>query len=135
MGFAKQDLRDRTFEFSVRVLRLCSSLSAGSEIGVIRRQLIRAASSVGANYRAARRAKSRKDFISKLSIVEEEADECIYWISLLEEMGCSRQETAWLKGEANEILAMIVASKKTVKRNLKNQTSHSRYELRSSKPD
>jgi four helix bundle protein len=114
----KRDLRARTFDFSARVLHTCASLSQGSEIGVIKRQLIRAATSVGANYRAAGRGKSRRDFISKLSIVEEEADECIYWLSLLESMGCKGIEVDWLKKEANEIVSIIVASKKTAKRNL-----------------
>jgi four helix bundle protein len=93
-------------------------LSVGSETGTIKRQLVRAATSVGANYRAARRARSRKDFISKLSIVEEEADECVYWLSLLGEMGCDGEELTWLKGDANEIVAIIVASKKTARSRL-----------------
>jgi len=79
---------------------------------VIKRQLVRAATSVGANYRAACRAKSKKDFISKLSLVEEEADECTYWISLLEKMGQEGKEMECLKNEAGEIVAMVVASKK-----------------------
>jgi four helix bundle protein len=117
MESPNRDLLERTYEFSVRALRLCSSLTAGSETGVIKRQLIRAATSVGANYRAARRAKSRRDFLSKLSIVEEEADECIYWISLLEATGTTGEEMTWLKREADEIVAIIVASKKTAKKN------------------
>jgi four helix bundle protein len=104
--------------FSARVIQLCASLSQGTEIGVIKRQLIRAATSVGANYRAAGRGKSRRDFISKLSTVEEEADECIYWISLLESMGCKGTEIDFLKKEADEIVSIIVASKKTAKRRI-----------------
>ncbi len=115
MNDENRNLQTRTFEFSSAVLKMSAALAPGLEIGVIKRQLIRAATSVGANYRAACRAKSKKDFVSKLSIVEEEADECLYWISMLEEMGQKQMIPNHLKNEANEILAMIVASKKTAK--------------------
>ncbi|MFZ0427357.1 MAG: four helix bundle protein, partial [Acidobacteriota bacterium] len=70
---------------SAAILRLCRSLPPGCEIGVIKRQLLRAGTSVGSNYRAAQRAKSRRDFIHKLGTVEEEADECAFWLDLLTE--------------------------------------------------
>ena len=66
-----RDLMDRTFNFARGVLQFCSQLPQGNETGIIKRQLVRAATSVGANYRAARRAKSRRDFLFKLSTVEE----------------------------------------------------------------
>ena len=113
-----KDLLERTFNFSARALRFCNSLGNGSGTAVIKNQLLRAATSVGANYRAARRARSRKDFISKLAVVEEEADECIYWLSMLEENGITGDEVTWLKIEANEIAAIMVASRKTAKKNL-----------------
>jgi len=109
-------LLDRTFNFSSKSLRLCNSLSRGSGITVIKNQLLRASTSVGANYRAARRARSRKDFISKLAVVEEEADECVYWFSMLEEAGVTGTEITWLKREADEIAAIMVASRKTASR-------------------
>ena len=77
------DLLERTRSFAIRALRLCSHLPPGTEVALIKRQLLRAATSVGANYRASRRARSRREFVAKLSIVEEEADECLYWLDLL----------------------------------------------------
>jgi len=112
MSQENKNLLIRTYEFASSVLIISTSLPQGLEIGVIKRQLVRAATSVGANYRAACRAKSKKDFISKLSLVEEEADECTYWISLLEKMGQEGKEMECLKNEAGEIVAMVVASKK-----------------------
>jgi len=81
------DLKDRTKRFAVEVIRFCSTLPEKREYRNIQSQLTRCGSSVGANYRAACRARSKADFISKLSIVEEEADESIYWLELLEEIG------------------------------------------------
>ena len=111
-------LLDRTFDFSSRSLKLCNSLGRGSGITVIKNQLLRASTSVGANYRAAKRARSRKDFVSKLAVVEEEADECVYWFSMLEEAGVNGAEITWLKREADEIVAIMVASRKTAARKL-----------------
>jgi four helix bundle protein len=83
---------------------------------VIARQLLRSATSVGANYRAACRARSPQEMFSKLSIVEEEADECLYWIELLHESKMAPgQALRPLHDSANEILAMTVASKKTLR--------------------
>ena len=81
------DLADRTKQFAVAVLRFCARLPANAGIRVVRDQLARSGSSVGANYRAARRSKSLADFIHKLSIVEEEADESAYWLEVLGELG------------------------------------------------
>ena len=78
------DLKARTQEFALRVIRLVESLPKGRGVcEVIGRQLLRCATSVGANYRAACRGKSAPDFIAKLGIVEEETDECLYWFELL----------------------------------------------------
>ena len=82
------------------------------------RQLISCSSSVGANYRASQRAKSTADFINKLKIVEEEADESIYWLELFQEvLDPRKKEIKILKKEANELLAIIVASIKTARKN------------------
>jgi four helix bundle protein len=84
---------------------------------VIGKQLLRSATSIGANYRAACRGKSPADVISKLSIVEEEADETIYWMELLiESRLVPTSKLASLMSETNEIVAMIVASIKTLRR-------------------
>lgn len=120
------DLAERTKRFAVAVLRFCARLPAKKEFQVVRGQLGRSGSSVGANYRAARRSKSLADFINKLSIVEEEADESAYWLELLGELGLADDaERIRLYGEANQLAAIMVASKKTAR------TSPSRAVLRS----
>jgi len=110
------DLRLGTKVFAVRVIRLVKTLTSDKASDVIGRQLLRSACSVGANYRAARRGRSKAEFIAKLGIVEEEADECIYWLELLVEAGLMKLNMlAPLMNEANEITAMIVASIKKAK--------------------
>ena len=79
----KNELKDRFKQFALRVIQLCQSLPKDAVSNVIRNQLLRAGTSVGANYRAACRAKSTADFIYKLQIVEEELDESLYWIKFL----------------------------------------------------
>ena len=115
------DLKRRTRTFAVDVVRFCAALSNNTATVIISRQLLRSATSVGANYRSARRAQSRKDFIAKLAIVEEEADETLYWMELLSELGVTNKpELQRLTKEAHEILSIIVASKKTVRSKLNN---------------
>lgn len=110
------DLKDRTKQFAIDVIRYCSTLPQKQEFWVITKQLIRSASSVGANYRSACRAKSKPDFIAKLSIVEEEADESMYWMELLEALADeNNRELLRLKDEANQLVSIIVASKKTAR--------------------
>ena len=111
-----QDLQARTKKFAVDVVRFCSHLPQKQEFWIIGKQLMRCGTSVGANYRSACRAKSRPDFINKLSIVEEEADESIFWFELLGELGISQdKELLRLKDEANQLVAIVVASKKTAR--------------------
>jgi four helix bundle protein len=98
------------------VIRLCRDLPHSQECRVISNQLIRAAASVGANYRAACRGKSSADFINKISVVEEEADESIYWLELLGELGVTGEELSRLRREGDELVAIVVASKKTARR-------------------
>ena len=115
-----KDLKDRTKQFAIDIIHLCSSLPQKEEFRVIGRQLIRSATSVGANYRSARRAKSQRDFLAKLSIVEEEADESLYWLELLEGLGLRENEVLLkMKDEADQLVAIVVASKKTVRAKLK----------------
>jgi four helix bundle protein len=84
----------------------------------IGRQLLRAGASVGANYRAAVRGRSRGDFVSRMGIVEEECDEALYWIDVLVEVGvASSKRVEQLRTEANEIIAIIVSSIKTARKN------------------
>ena len=79
------------------------------------KQLLRSGTSVGANYRAACRARSSAEFISKMGIVEEEADESVYWLELLADSGISVRDTPNLMKEANELLAISVSSIRTAK--------------------
>lgn len=113
-------LLHRTKQFALRVIRLVESLPNKRSADVIGKQLLRSATSVGANYRAARRGRSVAEFRAKLGIVEEESDECLYWLELLGESGLVRPELlSNLTQEANEILAMTVASIRTAKRGTK----------------
>jgi four helix bundle protein len=106
----------RTKHLALKVIELVGGLPAGKTGDILGRQLLRAGTSVGANYRAACRGKSVADMISKLSIVEEEADETIYWLELLDESRLTPPERlAWLLKESDELLAMTVASIKTLR--------------------
>lgn len=106
----------RTKTFALRVVRMIQSLPKDDVSHVLSKQLLRSATSVGANYRAARRARSRAEFLAKLGIVEEEADETIYWLELIAETGCVKaQRLDGLLEEANELLAIIVSSIKTAR--------------------
>ncbi|NER79928.1 MAG: four helix bundle protein [Leptolyngbya sp. SIO1D8] len=120
--------KQRTKKLALRVLRLVESLPRKTSTNVIRKQLLRCATSVGANYRSACRAKSTADLIAKLSVVEEEADECLYWLELLVEAGeLPETKVKSLMAETNEILAMTVASIKTLrykKANLKSKIAN-----------
>ena len=108
------DMKLRTKRFALDVIELVSKLPKTTEGRVVGYQLIRSGTSVGANYRAACRAKSKADFISKLGIVEEEADESCYWLELIiEGKILPEEQVASLLEEANEITAIIVASRKT----------------------
>ena len=105
------ELKKRTLKFSAAVARFCAPLHSDFVLRNYANQLIRASSSVGANYRAACRAKSANDFINKLKIVEEECDECMFFMELINEIEPNRkQETEPLLSEANELLSIFVAS-------------------------
>jgi four helix bundle protein len=112
-----ENLKDRTKKFALRVIEFVESLPSGKTINVIGRQLLRSGTSVGANYRSACRAKSRADFINKLNIVEEEADESLFWMELLIESNLVKtNEIKPLYDEANELLSIVIASIKTAKK-------------------
>ncbi len=111
------ELKDRTKRFALRVVRLCAALPRNRVTDVLARQLLRAATSVGANYRAACRARSRADFVSKMGIVEEEADESVYWIEMVVESGqVERKRVSELLKEAGELTAIAAAFRKTARR-------------------
>ena len=112
----KEVLKNRTKTFAIDCWQLCSRFPVSREYNAYCNQLIRCSSSVGANYRAACRAKSTADFINKLKIVEEEADESMYFIELLLEVSNKEHiEMRRLLGEANELLSIVVASIKTMR--------------------
>ena len=119
------DFKKRTKAFALRCIRLAESLPESATGRVIARQLLRCATSVGANYRSACRAKSRADFIAKMRIVEEECDESLYWMELLIES--DKMEAALLNDlvkEADEILSLVVASIKTARSRKESPTSN-----------
>ena len=110
-----KNLQDRTKKFAIDIIRLCNSLPDRSDYKVISHQLLRSGTAVGANYRAACHCHSKAAFIAKLSIVEEEADESLFWLELIEELGCINSESTRLKDEADQLTAIFIASKKTAK--------------------
>jgi len=112
----RQHLHYRTKQLALRVIKMTETLPDSRAANVIARQILRSATSVGANYRASMRAKSTADRIHKLKIVEEEADETLYWLELLVEANIVSQNLLQgLMAETNEILAMTVASIKTLR--------------------
>lgn len=114
------DLKKRTRRFSLNVISFTEKLPRSRTIDVIARQLLRSATSVGANYRAACRAKSVADFVAKMGTVEEEADETIYWLELLMESGAARNGGLQpLLDEANQLVAIAVSSIRTARKRLK----------------
>jgi four helix bundle protein len=113
----QEEMKRRTKQFALRVIRLVESLPKGRTADVLGRQLLRSGTSVGANYRAACRARSTADFISKMCIVEEEADESLFWMELLIESGIVKiEKLESLMKEADELLAITVASINTAKK-------------------
>ena len=105
------EFKRRTKDFALRVIKLVRSLPNTREADVLGRQLLRSATSVAANYRAACRGRSTADFINKLGIVEEEADESLFWMELIVESGLvTSTKLSALMREANEITAITVAS-------------------------
>jgi four helix bundle protein len=110
------EFKKRTKQFGLRVVKLCDALPSKRSADVIGKQLLRSGLSVGSNYRAACRAKSRKDMIAKLAIVEEEADESIHWLEMVVDTGLmDKSDLEALTDEGNQIVKMIVASIKTLR--------------------
>jgi four helix bundle protein len=115
---SEPDLKKRTKEFALRILKLVDALPKTTAGRALASQIVRSGTSVAANYRAACRAKSTADFIAKMSIVEEEADETLFWLELLEESALvTAAKLTAIKQEANELIAITVASIKTARRN------------------
>ena len=117
MNSQPEQLRDRTKAFALRVVRLFRSLPYKTDTQVLGKQLLRCGTSVAANYRAACRARSKAEFIARIGIVAEEADEAVLWLELLIESGIIKsQMTESLLKEARELTAILTASRQTAKR-------------------
>ena len=117
------DLRERTFTFSIDIIDLVEKLPKSKPSDVVCYQIVKSGTSVAANYRAAKRARSDKEFISKMNIVLEEADETIYWLEIIKAKQWTDIEAIEiLIKEANELTAIFVSTLKTINNRLKNKT-------------
>src|SRR5207248_6378687 len=128
MEHRAEELKQRTKLFALRIIRLVQSLPGSSEGRVIGMQLLRSGTSVASNYRAACRSRSRAEFLSKVSIVVEEADESAFWLEILAEAGLvPGVRLNDLRSEAEQLTAIFSASRTTARRNsksaIKNQKS------------
>ena len=113
------ELKRRTRRFAGDVVRFAGRLPRDQAAGIISKQLIRSAMSIGANYRAACKARSKPDFISKIAIAEEEADETQYWFEILYDLRIiGDDEFKILHNEASELTAILTSSGKTAKQSL-----------------
>lgn len=116
MTTGPEELRTRTKQFAVRVVRLYNSLPYRGAAQVLGKQLLRCGTSVAANYRASCRARSRPEWISKIGIVVEEADESVFWLEML--LDCEivpQAKLAELLKEAHELTALFTASQRTAR--------------------
>ncbi len=120
----KTELKRRTQKFAIDVIKFVDTLAPKRSLNVLSNQLLRCSSSTGANYRSACKGKSTADFINKIVIVEEEADESIYWLELIEAVEpVDSNDINVLKKEANELTAIFTAIGKTAKANQRNNKS------------
>jgi four helix bundle protein len=116
MTYQAEELKERSKRFAIRVVMDLRSLPSNNETRILTRQLIRSVTSVAANYRAVCRSRSKAEFVSKVGIVVEEADETVFWLEMLFDLGWlpSTKATPLLR-EANELLAIFAASQRTAK--------------------
>jgi four helix bundle protein len=113
-----EQLRDRTKKFAVRIVRLFQALPKSTEAQVMGKQLLRSGTSVAANYRAVCRARSKAEFIARIGVVAEEADESVLWLELLEETQIlTNRQLEEISTEARELAAIFSASVKTARNN------------------
>ena len=128
-------LQERTRTFATSVIRFCESLPSAKAAQTIASQLIDSATSVDSNYRAACRARSPREFIGKIGLVVEEADESLGWLHLLVTSGIqTRDAAAGLLNEADELVAIFVASEKTARRNYETESARRKSARRKSTP-
>jgi four helix bundle protein len=113
-----ENLKQRTKQLAIRIFKMVAEFPPTGDSRIIGNQIVRSATSLAANYRAGCLAKSKRDFINKLKIVEEESDETIFWLELIEELQYFPPEkNSLLRAEANEIFLIVVASIKTARKN------------------
>ena len=118
--YDKRRIRKKSQTFNIAIIKASENLPKNAAGYELAKQIIRSAGSVGSNYRAACRAKSTSDFIYKIEVIIEEADESLYWLEVIEEAGLSTNAIiAPLAKEANELVSIFVATVKTVKSNNK----------------
>jgi len=114
--YQAEELKKRTKQFAIRIVKLFRSLPRSEEAGIIGRQMLRSGTSVAANYRAVCRSRSKAEFIAKVGVVVEEADETVLWLELLIDTEIVRaSRMAKLLAEANELLAIFAASQHTAR--------------------
>jgi len=118
MTYKDDELKQRTKKFALRIINLCRNVQGGGDVTrTITRQVLRSGTSIGANYRAVCRARSRAEFIAKLGVVVEEADETVFWLELMCESNLVKHTRLQaLQEEANELLAIFAASQHTAKK-------------------
>jgi len=111
-----KELEERTATFALQVLRFVRSLPRSTPEQVLGRQLLKAGTAVGANYRAARRSRSKREFLARLGVVVEESDESVYWLGLLvRDPACATLDIAGLLQEARELRAIFATSLRTAR--------------------
>ena len=114
------ELKNRSKQFALEIIRLFRSLPKGEDVRIVARQLFRSGTSVAANYRAACRARSRAEFVAKIGVVVEEADESVFWLELLAESGMAQPDMVTpVTKEANELLAIFAASQRTARQGVR----------------
>jgi len=122
MSCIADELAARVMRFAVRVVRFCRALPTEATVAVLAKQLLRSATSASANYRAARRGRSRAEFIAKLGLVVEEADETMHWLEMIRDANllddrAALEELANLLEEGRELRAIFVRSVSTARMN------------------
>jgi four helix bundle protein len=119
----KTELEQRTKHFAMRVIDFVSTLPRSSATAILGAQLLKSGTSIGANYREANRAYSKKDFIHRVGIVEKEASETLYWLELLDGLQAgAKQKMTWLLKEADELTAIFTAIGRTCKKSRTSRT-------------
>jgi four helix bundle protein len=121
MNEKQNPLKDKSFQFALKIVKLCTFLSERKREYVMSKQLLRSGTSIGANIREAQNAQSKADFIHKLSISQKECDETLYWLELLHQSDfLEEKEFTKIQGDANELLKMLRSSILTTKQNIHN---------------